>query len=94
MKVQKCVQCGFCCKRCSCGFGEYDQELEKCEHLKIFKSIGTVNKYICEKFEEIKKDSSSIISPAFGAGCCASINTFRYDVLRVFHNNSDKWFEI
>lgn len=75
-----CVQCGYCCKVRSCGYGKWDEEKHQCSEL-VAVGDGTYN---CGVFDKIVKgkDTSWHLAPAFGAGCCASINTYRADILR------------
>lgn len=69
--AKPCVQCGFCCKRTSCGAAAYDKALGRCEAL-IDNGDGT---YSCGKYEEIMAMPRHIwtVCPAFGAGCCSSM---------------------
>lgn len=78
-----CVQCGYCCRRSTCGFGQWDSHAQQCCYLKP----TTKNQYECAIFEKIHKDPSSVISPAFGAGCCSSMNQDRQAVLRDQNQN-------
>lgn len=71
----KCVQCGFCCAKTPCGFGSWDEVRGGCACL--------TEDNLCEKYEEILKDPSSKLSPAFGSGCCQPLfNERRREVLR------------
>ena len=75
-----CVQCGYCCRVRSCGFGAWDETNHRCSEL-VDLGDGT---YGCRKYDEIlaSKDLSWHISPAFGAGCCSSFNSDRQAILR------------
>lgn len=75
-----CVKCGFCCKNAPCGFGEWNAGKGCCCML-VDKKDGT---YECEIYEDIIKgeDKSWHIAPAFGAGCCSSVNRDRQALLR------------
>lgn len=75
-----CIHCGFCCRRCSCPFGEWDNEKKQCSYLK--KLPTELDQYICEKYEVINSDPSSVISPAFGTGCCSNLNEDRRAILK------------
>jgi hypothetical protein len=78
-KFIPCVRCGFCCKKCACGYGEWDAERHQCKSLAAI-GDGTYN---CALYDEIVKDPSSEISPAFGAGCCMALfNDDRDAILR------------
>lgn len=75
MNTLECVQCGYCCTKTPCGFGKWDKEKKQCKFLTI--------ENLCEKYEEIIKDESQIVSPAFGYGCCMSLfNTIREEKIR------------
>jgi len=78
--AKPCVRCGFCCKVRSCGFGEWDYEKKQCKEL-IDNGDETYN---CGAFERITSLPQEVwyTAPAFGAGCCSSLNTDRERVLR------------
>ena len=80
-----CVQCGFCCRVRSCGYGEWDNVKKVCKELKS-RGDGT---YECGVYDKIinGKDKTWEIAPAFGAGCCSSINADRQAVLRRIRGN-------
>lgn len=68
-----CVGSGFCCKRAPCGYGEPD-ETGGCRFLVPWDNDDLeIPRYRCGKYEEIRQDPLSWISPAFGAGCCSSL---------------------
>lgn len=70
----RCVQCGECCSNSPCGFGESNAD-GGCKFL--------TEDNLCGKYEEIIKDPSSIVSPAFGKGCCRSLfNEGRSRIIR------------
>ena len=77
--ARPCVQCGWCCKKTPCGFGKMDESTKQCAEL-VDKHDGT---YDCRIYWEIirGKDTSWKFSPAFGAGCCAGLNSDRHDLL-------------
>lgn len=78
--ARRCVLCGFCCKQASCGAAPYDKALGRCEVL-LDNGDGT---YSCGKYEEILAMPRHMweMSPAFGAGCCSSINEDRKRIVR------------
>lgn len=76
--AQPCVRSGFCCKQAACGFGEYDQAGGQCKHL----GRDDAGQYTCLIAEQIVQDPTWVISPAFGAGCCSTMNTDRQEILR------------
>jgi len=63
-----------------CGFGARGEN-GWCKFL-VKKEGDKLETYVCSKYYEIIKDSTSSFSPAFGAGCCASLNSRRRDLLR------------
>lgn len=76
-----CVQCGFCCKIRTCGYGEWDAAKKQCSEL-VDNGDGT---YGCRKYEKIinSNETGWHIAPAFGAGCCMSMcNEARAAVIR------------
>ena len=75
-----CVQCGHCCKVRSCGFGEWDEIKKQCKELVDWKN-GTYGCRIYRKIIE-GKDTSWHCAPAFGAGCCANLNSDRQAIVR------------
>lgn len=75
-----CVRSGLCCKKAACGFGERTSEDDPA--CKFLEGEGP-GEYFCGIAEEIVKDPSWEISPAFGAGCCMALfNDAREQVLR------------
>lgn len=92
----ECVRCGECCKAAACAFGEwveYPKERQEkpwdhagqCKHLLPLNICGTdITLYTCGIYDQIQQDPSSIVSPAFGAGCCRSLfNEARDRILEV-----------
>ena len=72
MKHPECVQCGYCCLTGPCSYGKPGNDGRTCAYL-------TTN-LLCSRYEEIKADPNSAMSPAFGAGCSSSLfNTMRED---------------
>jgi len=78
IKIKACVRSGFCCKQTPCGYGQWNEKRTQCEFLGGEKP----GEYFCKKFEEIQKDPASYWSPAFGAGCCSSLNTDRAALIK------------
>lgn len=78
--ARPCVRCGYCCKVRSCGFAEWDAAKNQCSAL-VVKPDGT---YDCGKFDEIVggEDKSWHLAPAFGVGCCSSMNSDRQAIIR------------
>ena len=75
-----CVRSGMCCKMAPCGFGERTSEDDPaCKYLEGDRP----GEYSCGIAEEIVKDPSWKLSPAFGAGCCMNLfNDAREKVFR------------
>ena len=68
--MNDCVGSGFCCKKAPCPYGEVTSETNSsCRFLEQLETKGHP-RYTCGKAEEIIKDPTSIISPAFNSGCC------------------------
>ena len=83
MKAKKCVRCGFCCSRRACGFGSWNEERQECHHI-IYEDDGRT---LCAIHDEIIKDPTAIISPAFDCGCCMDLfNKVRDKVVRDHHD--------
>ncbi len=78
VSAKMCVRSGFCCKQAPCGFGEWNAAKTQCMHL----GTGVDGRYQCGIAEEIVKDSSWVVSPAFGAGCCSPMNSDRQRIIR------------
>lgn len=69
MKVKACVRSGECCKASPCGFGRWNSERTQCASL----GGSTPGEYYCSLYEDIVKDPTSSVSPAFGSGCCRGL---------------------
>jgi hypothetical protein len=78
--ARPCYRCGHCCKVRSCGFGLWDEVKHQCASL-VANPDGT---YDCGKFDEIVDgaDKTWHFAPAFGVGCCSSMNSDRMEILR------------
>ncbi len=68
VEVGACVRSGFCCKQSPCAFGAWDNIKKQCIHLSFSDNLAC-----CDIYSEIIKDPTSIVSPAFGQGCCATL---------------------
>ena len=82
-----CIQSGYCCSVAPCPFGEWDAKRGHCAHLLDANEAGRRG---CARFNEIKRDPSSRISPAFGAGCCSPLNSVRRALLQTNPNQPRK----
>lgn len=77
--VDKCVHCGWCCRNGPCPWGEVTSPTDRsCKFL----VPGKPGRWLCGKYDEIIGQPTAEISPAFGAGCCATLfNTDRERIL-------------
>jgi hypothetical protein len=77
--MSSCVRSGWCCKQGVCPYGKWDSSKSQCKFL-----IGdTMGEYSCGIYDRIIKDASSVFSPAFGTGCCSTLNPDREKVLAI-----------
>ena len=84
LKISSCVGSGHCCKQAPCPFGEWDAEKQQCQFLEVAQEVDGVEIHRCGKYDEIIRQKSADLSPAFGAGCCQLLfNTTRSNVLRL-----------
>ena len=91
MKVRKCLQSGYCCKKTTCGRADYDYENKRCSAL-IDNDDGTS---ACGKYEEILKDPYYVFSPAFGFGCCSPIgNEAREQIKIKMYDGEEQYIDI
>tara|TARA_B100000029_G_scaffold108309_2_gene99611 strand:+ start:194 stop:439 length:246 start_codon:yes stop_codon:yes gene_type:complete len=78
--VSECIRSGYCCQRAPCGWGVAEENGTACIYL-----VGNKpGEYECGKYDEIMAASPTLgadISPAFGAGCCSSLNPVRIKLL-------------
>jgi len=75
-----CLRCGHCCKVRSCPFGVWDTEKDQCCHLvPLFD-----DRYSCAIYDQILAlpENEWFCAPAFGAGCCSSLNSDRQRLAR------------
>lgn len=72
-----CVRSGFCCKTAICGYGEANEK-GGCKYL-LTKIQGDGYEFFeCGRHDWIVQQPGSEWMPAFGAGCCMNMNTFRH----------------
>jgi len=69
MFVKACVNSGECCRAAPCGFGRWNADKTACEHL-AFDKDGLSS---CGIYEDVIKDPTSVVSPAYGSGCCRTL---------------------
>ena len=80
MTYPPCVNCGYCCRFAPCGWGEITSEKDhSCRHL--IADPARPGRWLCGIYEQIIGQPTSEIAPAFGAGCCQTLNTFRKAIL-------------
>lgn len=78
-----CVGSGMCCKKGPCPFGEAD-ETGGCRFLVVWEDDDLeTERYRCGKHDEIVRDPTSWLAPAFGAGCCQPLFNDRRDAILV-----------
>ena len=70
-----CVNSGWCCKKGPCAFGTWDKEQKRCVHLTTNNLCGIYDLITALPQEQWEWN------PAFGAGCCASLNPDRQKIL-------------
>lgn len=92
MIVKACLRSGFCCRKGPCGFGEsISDSNHQCKHL-IEHSDTTTS---CGLYEEISKHPMSVISPAFGSGCCMPLfNEARFKIRQQKFGGQEQFIEI
>ena len=79
LKNISCVRSGYCCKQAPCHYGEWDAHKSQC----AFLEGERVGEYRCGKYAEIiSLDPDQLHAPAFGHGCCSSLNPDRLLFLR------------
>lgn len=71
--AQPCLRSGYCCKRRPCSFGRWNSDETRCEHL----AGDRPGEYACAIAAEIVRRPGWEMEPAFGAGCCSSLNSDR-----------------
>jgi len=79
--VQECINCGYCCRKTPCPFGEVEGEIDT--------AIGAMNPCrhltednMCGIYDQIIGQPGAELSPAFGAGCSSVLNGDRQNLLR------------
>ena len=63
--MTECVQCGYCCSKRPCSYGEWDYKNNKCKELTKY------NK--CSKYDEITEKEKNSQYPMMGSGCSSSL---------------------
>lgn len=86
--AQPCVGSGLCCQKGPCGFGERTSPTDPvCKHLEVRATHGDVTVYQCGKHDEIVRDPTSVLSPAFGEGCCMPLfNAARRRIIQLINS--------
>jgi len=89
MKIQPCVQSGFCCTQAPCTYGEWNEDKSACKHLSEPNEIGQRG---CEKYDWIKENVPGYeYYPAFGAGCSSTIgNEMRQEVIKKLNKRKNE----
>lgn len=90
-EVKACVRSGFCCESSPCPYGDWDSINHRCTHLLYDKDKRTS----CARYDEIMKNPDfQKWSPAFGYGCCSSLNSNRPQIIKEFHDGIIPMIEI
>lgn len=76
--IGPCVNSGYCCKVVPCPYGTVDLATGWCRYLEE----TATNRYICGRYDYIKKQPGADMLPAFGAGCCSTTNSDRMEILQ------------
>lgn len=76
IKTVPCVRSGFCCKTAICGWGEANEK-GGCKHLTTKIRGDGYEFFECGRHDWIIQQPGAECMPAFGAGCCSRMNTFR-----------------
>ncbi len=83
LSIDRCVNCGFCCRLAPCGWGEVTSPTDRACRFLI---PGTrPGRWLCGKYNEIVGQPTSEFSPAFGAGCCSNLNSYRRKIIKEEH---------
>jgi hypothetical protein len=73
--MNECVHCGYCCKQVPCQFGKWDKVKQQCIHL--------TEENLCCIYDFIKECGLGWEhNPAFGFGCCSTLNSDRRNILQ------------
>ena len=73
--AKACIHSGWCCRQGPCAFGTWDTEQHQCIHLTQDDHCGIYQEIMAKPVAEWKWN------PAFGAGCCSSLNPARQAML-------------
>jgi hypothetical protein len=71
-----CLHCGYCCRTGICAFGTWDAAARRCAHLTSANECAIYTQITALPRERW------IDNPAFGAGCCSSLNSDRRALAR------------
>jgi len=94
-KPSPCVGSGLCCKKGPCAYGLWNEEKHQCEYLETAISETDFEVYRCARFEYIKEQSTSDISPAFGAGCCMGLfNSNRNRIIQEINGGNEQVIQL
>ena len=82
-KFAPCIRSGYCCQQGPCAFGKSISNNNKaCKYLEG----NEPGNFACGIYDEIQALDVTIhqtdFSPAFGAGCCSTLNPIRLEMLR------------
>lgn len=68
-----CLQCGTCCRRSPCCYGERKPYERGCKYLVIQEEHDEYTIFGCAIYDQIEATPGSEFMPAFGYGCCSSL---------------------
>lgn len=72
--ARPCLRCGYCCRSGPCGYGGVrSAKNQRCVHLRGRRP----GEYQCTIIASIVSKPGWELCPAFGAGCCSSMNSDR-----------------
>jgi len=91
VRIQKCLRCGYCCRKRPCPYGKWDKINKRCEFL-----VKDGKRFKCSKYDEITAlpEDQWKWCPAFGAGCPGTLfNTERQKVWRWLRTMRVKFYQ-
>jgi len=72
--MSACIRSGYCCQTAPCLWGHAEPGTTVCVHL----TGDGPGRYACGRYDEIMAaDPDQLVAPAFGAGCCSTLNPVR-----------------
>ncbi len=84
-----CVRSGYCCNERPCPFGRSDETRPGHKQPCVYLEGDGPGAYKCGIADWILTQPQWELSPAFGAGCCSTMNSDRRDVLKKLYAEID-----